>query len=136
MRTTGDEMADYRIVRLQVQRGPVKVGTAPMRRYRPASIVPVDRIVAGPRGVRGLTADGEEILDVHHQDHAQSRDPKGRAGILFMGTGDYVVDGIAGETVLLDAAGGLAPLRLPSVVTVTTVDGPLQLRDVREADPC
>jgi acetolactate synthase regulatory subunit len=139
-------MADYRIVRLQVQRGPVKVGKAPMRSYQPSAIVPVDRIVAGPRGVRGLTADGEEILDVHHQDHAQSRDPKGRAGILFMGTGDYValrerygdhvVDGIAGETVLLDAAGGLAPLRLPSVVTVTTVDGPLQLRDVREADPC
>ena len=73
-------MADYRIVRLQVQRGPVKVGKAPMRSYQPSAIVPVDRIVAGPRGVRGLTADSEEILDVYHQEHAQSRDPKGRAG--------------------------------------------------------
>jgi hypothetical protein len=63
-----------------------------------------------------------------------------------MGTGDYValrkrygghvVDGIAGETMLLDAPDGLAPLRLPSVVTVSTAEGPLQLRDVREADPC
>jgi len=134
-------MADYRIVRLQVQRGPVKVGTAPMRRYRPASIVPVDRVVAGPRGVHGLTADGEEILDVHHQDHPQSRDPKGRAGILFIGTGDYlalrerygdhVVDGIAGETMLLDAPNGLARLSLPEVVTVSTAEGPLELRGVR-----
>jgi len=139
-------MADYRIVRLQVQRGPVKVGTAPMRRYRPASIVPVDRVVAGPRGVHGLTADGEEILDVHHQDHPQSRDPKGRAGILFIGTGDYlalrerygdhVVDGIAGETMLLDAPDGLARLSLPEVVTVSTAEGPLELRGVREAEPC
>ncbi len=139
-------MTDYRIVRLQVQRGPVKVGKAPLREYRPAAIVPVERIVAGPRGVRGVTADGEDVLDVHHQDHPQSRDPKGRAGVLFMGTGDYltlrkrygdhVVDGIAGETVLLDAPSGLAPLNLPSVVTVSTAGGPLELRDVRAADPC
>jgi len=139
-------MADYRIVRLQVQRGPVKVGKAPLRSYRPTAIVSVDRIVAGPRGVHGLTADGAEILDVHHQDHPQSRDPKGRAGVLFMGTGDYialrerygdhVVDGIAGETVLVDAPAGLAPLSLPSVVTVSTADGSLELRDVREAGPC
>ncbi len=53
----------------------------------------------------------------------QSRDRKGKAGILFMGTGDYValrerygdhvVDGIAGETVLLDAPDGLAGGGLP-----------------------
>jgi len=139
-------MADYRIVRLQVQRGPVKVGQAPLRCYRPEAIVPVDRIVAGPRGVHGVTAGGEEIVDVHHQDHRQSRDRRGRAGVLFMGTGDYealrarygahVVDGIAGETILLDAPAGLARLGLPPVATVFTADGPLQLQDVREADPC
>ncbi|MFN8197563.1 MAG: hypothetical protein U0R72_04425 [Nakamurella multipartita] len=139
-------MAEYRIVRLQVQRGPVKVGRAPLRSYEPAAILPVDRILAGPRGVRGITADGAEILDVHHQDHPESRDRKGRAGVLFMGTGDYValrarygphvVDGIAGETVLLDAPGGLAGRGLPPVVTVTTADGPLELHDVLAADPC
>jgi hypothetical protein len=139
-------MADYRIIRLQVQRGPVKVGKAPLRSYRPEAIVPVDRIVAGPRGVHGVTADGEEIVDVHHQDHPQSRDRRGRAGVLFMGTGDYhalrvrygahVVDGIAGETILLDAPAGLARLGLPPVATVFTADGPLELQDVREADPC
>ncbi len=139
-------MADYRIVRLQVQRGPVKVGRAPLRSYQPAAIVSVERILAEPRGVRGVTPDGEEILDVHHRDHPQSRDPKGRAGFLVMGTGDYValrqrygehvVDGIAGETVLVDAPDGLAPLTPPPVVTVSTADGPLELHDVREADPC
>jgi hypothetical protein len=139
-------MADYRIVRLQVQRGPVKVGRAPLRSYRPEAIVPVERIVAGPRGVQGVTTDGEEVIDVHHQDHPQSRDRRGRAGVLVMGTGDYValrarygehvVDGIAGETVLVDAPAGLTRLGLPPVATVFTADGPLELHDVREADPC
>jgi hypothetical protein len=139
-------MADYRIVRLQVQRGPVKVGRAPLRSYRPEAIVPVERIVAGPRGVQGVTTDGEEVIDVHHQDHPQSRDRRGRAGVLVMGTGDYValrarygehvVDGIAGETVLVDAPAGLARLGLPPVATVFTADGLLELHDLREADPC
>ena len=85
-------------------------------------------MLAGPRGVSGVTDDGEVVLDVHHQDHPQSRDRKGRAGILFMGTGDYaalrerygdhVIDGIAGETMLLDAPDGLAGGDLPDTVTV------------------
>jgi hypothetical protein len=139
-------MVDYRIVRMQVQREPVKVGKAPMRTYRPAAITPVDRLLTGPRGVHGVTAGGEEILDVHHQDHPRTRDRKGRAGVLFMGTGDYralrerygdhVVDGIAGETVLLDAPAGLAGLGPPPVATVFTTDGPLEWHDVREAEPC
>lgn len=137
---------DLRIVRLQVQNGPVKAGRAPLRRYEPAAIVQVASIQAGPRGVQGVTADGEVILDVHHQDHPQSRDRKGKAGILFMGTGDYdalrkrygshLVDGIAGETVLLDAPDGLAGRQLPKTVTVQTSAGPLELHAVRPADPC
>lgn len=139
-------MADYRIVRLQVQRGPVKAGRAPLRNYGPEAIVAVDRLLAGPRGVVGVAADGEEILDVHHQDHPHSRDRRGNAGVLFMGSGDYValrarygehvVDGIAGETVLLDAPAGLARAGLPPVVTIATADGPLELHEVRAADPC
>jgi hypothetical protein len=139
-------VTDYRIVRLQVQCGPVKIGTAPLRWYEPAGIVPVSTLLAEPRGVRGVTADGEVVLDVHHRDHPQSRDRKGKAGILFMGTGDYValrerygdhvVDGIAAETVLLDAPDGLAGGGLPPTVTVLTAGGPLELHGVRTAAPC
>ena len=63
-----------------------------------------------------------------------------------MGTGDYlalrerygqhVVDGIAGETILLDAPAGFAGGDLPVSVTVNTADGPLELLGVRPADPC
>ena len=123
-------MTDYRIVRLQVQRSPAKAGKAPLRFYDPSSLVSVGSIEAGPQGVTGVADDGEKIIDIHHQQHPKSRDRKGRAGILFMGTGDYaalrerygdhVADGIAGETVLLDAPDGLAGQDLPDTVTITT----------------
>ena len=139
-------MTDYRIVRLQVQRGPLKTGRAPLRRYEPAALVPVISLLAGPRGVHGVTADGEQVLDVHHRDHPASRDRMGQAGILFIGTGDYLAlrarygehlaDGLAGETVLLDAPEGFAGRDLPPVVTVRTAAGALDLQDVRPADPC
>ncbi len=139
-------MTEYRIVRLQVQRYPMKAGRAPLRYYEPAALVAVQRLSAGPLGVRGITAAGETVLDVHHQHHPQSRDRRGDAGVLFMGTGDYfalrerygehVVDGIAGETILLDAPEGFAGDRLPPSVTVNTADGPLVLQQVRAADPC
>jgi hypothetical protein len=137
---------EYPIVRLQVQRFPMKAGRAPLRYYEPKALVSVQRLAAGPLGVRGTTADGETVLDVHHQHHPQSRDRRGNAGILFMGTGDYValrerygdhvVDGIAGETILLDVPEGLAAATLPPTVTVNTADGPIVLHGVREADPC
>ena len=137
---------DYRIVRLQVQHSPVKIGTAPLRHYEPAALVVVRSLRAGPRGVHGVTDGGEVVLDVHHRDHRQTRDRKGRAGVLFMGTGDYValrerygdhvVDGIAAETMLLDAPEGLAGRNLPATVTVHTAGGPLELHDVRAAAPC
>ncbi len=139
-------MTDYRIVRLQVQRSPAKVGQSPLRCYDPAAIVSVGSIAAGPQGVSGIAEDGEVILDVHHQQHPQSRDRKGVAGILFMSTGDYtalrarygdhVTDGIAGETMLLDAPSGLAGQQLPACVTIATSAGPLELHGVRVADPC
>ncbi len=139
-------MTRYPIVRLQVQRYPMKAGRAPLRYYEPAALVSVQRLLAGPSGVRGITADGEKVLDVHHQNHPQCRDRRGNAGIVFMGTGDYValrdrygnhlVDGIAAETVLLDAPEGFARRELPGTVTVNTASGPLTLRDVRVADPC
>ncbi len=139
-------MPEYPIVRMQVQRFPMKAGRAPLRYYEPRALVPVQRLSAGPLGVRGTTADGETVLDVHHQHHPQSRDIRGTAGILFMGTGDYValrqrygdhvVDGIAGETILLDVPDGLAATTLPPTITVNTAGGPLVLHGVREADPC
>jgi hypothetical protein len=139
-------VTSYPIVRLQVQRYPMKAGRAPLRYYEPAALVSVERLLASPSGVRGITADGEKVLDVHHQNHPQCRDRRGNSGILFMGTGDYLalrerygdhlVDGIAAETVLVEAPEGFAGRDLPTTATVNTADGPLTLEGVRVADPC
>lgn len=87
-------------------------GTATARFSQPSGIVatPDGRFAA--RG-SGVTLDGEVILDVPRQDRPDTRDANGRAGILLIGTGEYaalrersgdhVTDGIAGETILLDA---------------------------------
>lgn len=136
----------YRIVRLQVQTEPLKVGRAPLRTYDPSSIESVPRIEFGPDGVIGLADRLGSVIDVHHRDHPRSRDRRGLAGITFMGTGDYtrlqarygphLTEGIAGETILLDAPDGLAGLGLPVRVTLHGADGSVPAVDVRVAEPC
>jgi len=136
----------FGIVRLQVQSEPLKTGKAPLRQYDPSAIESVHRLEVTPSGVAGLAEQLGSVLDVHHTDHPMSRDRKGTAGLTLMGTGDYVrlqerygnhlTEGIAGETILLDAPQGLAGLDLPTAITVHTRRGPLQLTRVRVADPC
>jgi hypothetical protein len=96
-----------RVIRLQVQRSRLKLGPATTRLYDPTPLHEVAVLEVGPRGVIG---DG--ILDVHHADHPDSRNVKLVNGISVMTAsryaalratyGDHLVDGIAGESVLLD----------------------------------
>jgi hypothetical protein len=143
------DMAEFRIVRLQIQTRPLKPGRAPYREYRPEALQPVDRLVVSPRGNHGewQDADGDHsAMDVHHQDHRQSRDRAGKGGISVMGTGDYrqlrerygthLVDGVAGESVLVDAPAGLAEGNFPSDFSIRTVSGEIAFRIGRVADPC
>jgi len=132
------------IVRLQIQRDPVKVGKAPLREYRPEVIIPVRSFEVSERGVVGQV-DGRQVVDAHHRDHPASRDPRGRAGLTVMATGDYqnlratygdhLADGIAGESILIDHP-GLAGSDFPAGLTVLTRTGPLTLSGLRVADPC
>ena len=147
----------FDIVRLQVQRRPLKTGRAPQREYQPAALQSVSRVEIGPRGAVGVvprmatTTNGdagsaERILDVHHRDHPQTRDPRGEAGVTIMGTGDYLalrqaygphlIDGLAAETILVDAPNGLARRQLPPRFTVHTALGAVPFVSVRAADPC
>ena len=139
----------FRIVRLQIQTRPMKVGKAPFREYRPEALQPVDRIIITPRGGEGeWQTDGvvQHALDVHNQDHPQTRNPKGTAGVTVMATGDYVrlrrlygdhvVDGIAGESILVDAPDGLAEQAFPAEFTISTEAGMINFGRGRIAEPC
>lgn len=131
------------VVRLQVQPRPLKPGIAPHRAYDPRPLLPVPRIVADARGVRGLPVSGPPVLDVHNTEHPQTRDRRGRAGLSLMTLaayarlrdrfGAHVVDGCAGEVVLLD---GDPPVP-GEPLAVETVEGPLLvLAGVVVAAPC
>jgi hypothetical protein len=95
------------VVRLQVQRSRLKPGPALTRVYDPAPLLEVAELQLGPRGVVG---DG--VLDVHHADHPDTRNVRLRNGVSVMTVsryrelratyGPHLVDGIAGESLLLD----------------------------------
>ena len=95
------------VIRLQVQRSRLKPGPAATRLYDPTPLQQVTSLEVTPRGVVG---DG--ILDVHHADHPDTRNVKLRNGLSVMTVsrylalraryGAHLVDGVAGESVLLD----------------------------------
>lgn len=96
------------VVRLQLQRSRLKPGPAATRRYDPAPLLEVPALDIGPLGVVG--PDGR--LDVHHADHPDTRNNALRNGLSVMTVsryrslraayGDHLVDGVAGESLLLD----------------------------------
>jgi hypothetical protein len=96
-----------RVIRLQVQRSRLKLGVGSMRVYNPEPLLQVAELTIGPRGVIG---DG--ILDVHHADHPETRNRQLTNGVSVMTVsryralrasyGDHLVDGVAGESLLLD----------------------------------
>lgn len=142
-------MTEFRILRLQIQTRPLKPGRAPYREYRPEGLQPVERLLVSMRGNHGEWVDADGLrttIDVHHQDHPESRDRKGKGGISIMGTGDYarlrqqygdhLVDGIAGESVLVEAPEGLAERTFPADFSIRTASGSIRFRIGRVADPC
>ena len=127
------------VVRVQVQRSRLK----PARAYDPSPLLEVDALEVSPDGVVGLTA-AERVLDVHHADHPDTRH-RGRNGLSLLPRshydelrsryGDHLVDGVAGESVLLDTDGPWTSLDGPLVLE-TADGGVLELVDPLPAAPC
>ena len=125
------------VVRLQVQRSRLKPGPATTRVYDPSPLAEVTELVLGPRGVVG---DG--ILDVHHADHPDSRNVKLINGISVMTAsryaalratyGAHLVDGIAGESLLLDSE---HLDDLSGRLVIEGADGPIECDSI-PAPPC
>lgn len=132
-----------RVVRLQVQTRPLKSGRP--RGYDPSGLHAVTHLDVSPSGVVGTTADGQRLLDCHHVEHPQTRDGKGRRGVSLLALGDYrwlrarfgahLVDGVAGESMLIDRATPLAGLDLSAGLLVAG-QPPFRLAAVRPATPC
>lgn len=142
------------VIRLQVQRDRIKPGLPPRRTYTPSVLHEVAALRVTAEGAVGIDADGTEHVDVHNVTHPASRG-KADNGISIMTTGDYadlrrrygdhVVDGIAGESILLDYAPGLAHRAVAATASVIGLDvmhetvgaaGTLTLGSVHVAKPC
>ncbi len=110
-----------RVVRLQVQTEPLKRGEKPHRVYGTAAIVEVERLLLSPTGAIGFDAEGGRVLDVHNTAHPSTRYSDGNTVSFALTShyarmrerfGPHMVDGCAGENVLVETA---APLRLSDV---------------------
>ncbi|MBN9608344.1 MAG: hypothetical protein BGO26_20070 [Actinobacteria bacterium 69-20] len=122
------------VIRVQVQRDRIKPGLAPHREYRPGVLHEVAELHVTPDGAIGVDADGKRHIDVHHRQHPNTRDARGRSGLSIMTTGDYLalrarygphlVDGLAGESILLDYAPGLARRAMPAELWITPCGTP------------
>ena len=134
------------VVRLQVQRSRLKPGPAASRVYDPAPLLEVEALEVGPRGVVGQTSDGP-VLDVHHADHPDSRNrrlanglsllPRAHYAALRQRYGAHLVDGVAGESLLLDTDGPWTEADLAGGLWLETVDGDLlPLDGAAAAPPC
>jgi hypothetical protein len=101
-----------KIVRLQIQRAPLKVGEKSNRLYDPAPILSVDELTLTPQGALARLPDGATLLDVHHAHHPQTRNNDGVNPLSVGFTahyaairaryGDHVTDGCAGENILIE----------------------------------
>lgn len=127
------------IVRLQVQRVPIKVKGAG---YLPEEILPVERAAVDAWGMLGWH-EGAWIVDAHNKAHP-SRRGGGRRPLSIGFTGHYAAMaerfgeapvGIAGENIIVDGP-ALWLSDLGEGLFVETSDGHLLLERPRVAAPC
>ena len=136
------------VVRLQVQRSPLKPGPRSTRVYDPAPLLEVAVLEVGPSGVVGLARDDADadVLDVHHADHPASRH-RGVNGLSLLPLAHYermrqrfgahLADGVAGESLLLDTPGPWRADDLAGRLELETADGGrLELDRMTVAAPC
>jgi len=100
------------IIRLQIQRGPLKVGEKPNQRYTPDLIAPVETFLVTRLGI---TARVEQLqtFDVHHSAHPSKKNEDGRNAIsvgflshygdMQRRFGTHLTLGCAGENILVDS---------------------------------
>jgi hypothetical protein len=131
------------VARLQVQTAPLKPRPPGSGRYDPAPLREVLSLTVGPAGCLG----DDGVMDVHNSAHPLSRNVRGVNGLSVLPVshysemrrryGDHLVDGAAGENVLLDAgARRLSAQDLQGELVLETAGGTVLLTDVMAAPPC
>ncbi len=136
------------IKQVQVQRSSLKAGQQPHSYYDPAPLLVVPGLRPTGEGVIGITATGEQVIDVHNSEHPASRQRAGRNGISIGFTshyrtmrarfGPHLVDGIAGENILVETERkqALTSLEHGIVIKSAATGQFVYLTNVIVATPC
>lgn len=142
---TGDCQLIGRIVRLQVQTANLKRGDRPRSWYDPAPITAVPHLMLNASGVRGVLDDGTMLDDVHNESHPTSKF-RGENGISIGFTshyeamrdrfGDILIDGIAGENILVASDATHSIDSLGPCLLVESGHGDVWLAQIEVATPC
>lgn len=129
------------VLRLQVQRSPLKPGPRGARVYNPTPLQQVDALEISSAGCIGILA-GERIVDAHHAEHPETRHVAGLNGLSLLPAaaydrlraryGEHLITGSAGESLLIDLVG---PWPTDDLLLETDGD-PLLLKGLRPAAPC
>jgi len=122
--------------------------SSPVRSFYDASRrVGVDSLEITPRGIQATLPTGEQVLDVHHLDHPdKAYDDDDLVCVGFTAHydamraefGDHMVDGIAGENIIIDYPDEVWPADLGEVLAIENQDtGEMaHLKMVNFAEPC
>jgi hypothetical protein len=135
------------IIRLQIQRSPLKVGEKPNRRYSPDGISAVESLLVTPLGISARVEE-RETLDVHHRAHPSGKNQDGRNGISIGFTSHYgemerrfgahVTPGCAGENILVATARRIVLEDVAAGLVLLDAAGREKgrLADIHVATPC
>ncbi|MCP4224957.1 MAG: hypothetical protein GY773_16590 [Actinomycetia bacterium] len=115
--------------------------------YDASRRVVVDRLQISPRGIEATLPGGESVLDIHHLDHpGKAYDDDDLACVGFSGHyeamrgdfGEHMVEGIAGENIIIECEGEVWLDDLGETLTIENQDtGELAtFKSARIAAPC
>jgi hypothetical protein len=117
-----------RIKQVQVQRSSLKVKSSNFKYYDPTPLLVVESIELTPNGVFGITTNGKRVIDVHHRNHPTSHNRHRTNGVSLGFTshyqamrsqfGEHIVDGCAGENILIERDGIIALADLGSNIAI------------------
>jgi hypothetical protein len=133
---------------LQVQRSGLKIEHHGYTYYDPTPLLVVESLLLSADGVTGVTSAGGLVMDIHHARHPTSKNHKGINGVsvgfsshyesMRSKFGAHLVDGCAGENILVEAENILALTDLGKrLVIQTQKTGQLiYLTRLKVAAPC
>jgi hypothetical protein len=130
---------------VQVQRESLKTMDGETRIFYTEPLEQVETLRLSPQGIVGLSANGEEIVDVHSEGHPRSRyrgDNKISFGFLQnyermrQRFGQHIKDGNAAESIIVDADVDIANLDLSRKFFIQHGETLIELKEVIPAPPC